>query len=169
MSNVSLRCATTQDAKQIKKIYSYYVENTPSTFEITPPTLEEIEKRIESVITEGYPYIVAVYESRVIGFSYAKMYYGRKGFKPTVENSVYVDNKILSLKLKVGSLLLEELINQCKNKNIKNIIAYIGGGEKNKASIGLHKKYGFKLIGIYEKIGYKLDKYHDMAGLQLKL
>jgi phosphinothricin acetyltransferase len=52
---------------------------------------------------------------------------------------------------------------------VKNIISYIGGGDKNQASVHLHRKFGFQLIGIYKDIGYKFNDYHDMSSHQLIL
>ena len=51
----------------------------------------------------------------------------------------------------MDQLILKELIKQCKkNKNIKNLIAVIGGSD-NVASIKIHKKNGFKYIGTFKK------------------
>lgn len=169
MNNICLRYALVSDAKKIQSIYEYYVLNSVATFEITPPSKKEMEKRIKSIIDEGYPFIVATYKEEVVGFTYAKMYYGREGFKPTVENSIYVDKDIIKLKLHIGNFLMKELILQTKKMGVKNIIAYVGGGKENIPSINIHEKFGFKLIGVYKKIGLKFGNYHDMAGLQLIL
>jgi len=167
MNTIKLRTATLDDAPRIQAIYAYYVLNSVATFEVKPPSIEEMKNRINTILTEGYPFIVVTSNNKIVGFSYAKMYYGRDGFKPTVENSIYVDNTMKGLK--IGDLLLTELISQCKKMGLKHMIAYVGGGEANMASIHLHKKHGFQLIGVYKNIGYKLGGYHDMAGLQLSL
>lgn len=165
MNTIKLRTATPDDATHIQAIYAYYVLNSVATFEVKPPSIEEMKNRINTILTEGYPFIVALSNNKVIGFSYAKIYYGRDGFKPTVEDSIYVDHTMKGLK--IGDLLLTELIHQCKKMGLKHMIAYVGGGEANTASMHLHQKHGFQLIGIYKNIGYKLGAYHDMAGLQL--
>ena len=54
-----------------------------------------------------------------------------------------------------GSIILKELIKECrKNKNIKNLIAVIGGSD-NISSIKIHEKNGFNHIGTLKKLVLK--------------
>ncbi len=52
-----IRTVRLDDAEELLRIYSYYVENTAITFEYDVPTVDEFRKRIET-ITEKYPYFV---------------------------------------------------------------------------------------------------------------
>lgn len=167
MDEVIIRRATICDISEIQLLYTFFVQNTSATFEIEPPNIEEMEKRFYSIQNNNYPYLVAECNNKIIGFAFVKMYYGRDGFFPTVENSIYIHKN--NGNKKIGSKLLSQLIYECKDIGIKNIIAYIGGGTKNVTSIKLHEKFGFKQIGIYKKIGFKLDEYQDMAAYQLEI
>ena len=61
---------------------------------------------------------------------------------------------------------MSELIKLCrKNKDIKNLIAVIGGSD-NLGSINIHKKNGFKYIGTLSKVGYKKNKWVDSVYMQ---
>ena len=68
-----------------------------------------------------------------------------------------------------GTIILQELIKLCKkNKNIKNLIAVIGGSD-NVGSIRIHKKNGFKYIGTIKKAGFKKNKWIDSVYMQKRL
>ena len=49
MSEIKIRNATVEDATELLKIYSYYVEKTAISFEIETPTLKEFEDRIVKI------------------------------------------------------------------------------------------------------------------------
>ena len=53
---VMIRFATEEDAEELLRIYSYYVENTAITFEYDVPSKDEFEERIKN-ISAKYPYI----------------------------------------------------------------------------------------------------------------
>ena len=52
-----IRPITPQDSPKIATIYNHYIENTPISFEETPVSPEEIEKRIHT-ITSQYLWLV---------------------------------------------------------------------------------------------------------------
>ena len=56
---IEIRDATLNDAKDILKIYDYYIKNTAITFEYETPTLTEFQNRITE-ITKRYPYLVVL-------------------------------------------------------------------------------------------------------------
>eukprot|EP00039_Didymoeca_costata_P024518 m.10554 g.10554 ORF g.10554 m.10554 type:complete len:67 (+) comp4279_c0_seq1:198-398(+) len=45
-----------QDAERIAAIYGFFVETTPSSFEIDPPSKTEMETRINACIERGSDY-----------------------------------------------------------------------------------------------------------------
>ena len=63
---MTVRSAEIDDAEEILEIYRPYVEKTAITFEYTPPSVEEMEKRI--VERKGkYPFIVLEDDDRILG------------------------------------------------------------------------------------------------------
>ena len=42
-----IRLATPDDAEAVASIYAYYVAKTPISFEVTPPSVDEVRERIE--------------------------------------------------------------------------------------------------------------------------
>ena len=59
MENIEIRSVKPKDAKDLLKIYSYYVENTAISFEYVTPSVKEFKKRIKA-ITKRFPYICLV-------------------------------------------------------------------------------------------------------------
>lgn len=49
MNDIKIRLATVEDAKDILKIYEYYVLNTAISFEYAIPTLDEFKTRIKKL------------------------------------------------------------------------------------------------------------------------
>ncbi len=73
------------------------------------------------------------------------------------------------LKKGYGTIILKKLVIECKkNKQIKNLIAVIGGSD-NIGSIKMHLNSGFKNIGTIKKAGYKKNKWIDSVYMQKKL
>lgn len=62
--------------------------------ETTPPTLDEMQQRFNTIKSKGFPYIVAIQDDdphdKVIGYAYANTFRGREGFNNTVEISIYL-------------------------------------------------------------------------------
>ena len=52
-----IRDANVQDAGGIRDIYSHYVLNGLSSFELMPPDEDEIRTRIERVKERGHPFL----------------------------------------------------------------------------------------------------------------
>ena len=55
MYDIEIRTVTVDDAKEILKIYRYYVENTAVSFEYEVPSLDEFKSRIENTLKK-YPH-----------------------------------------------------------------------------------------------------------------
>ena len=63
---VMIRFATEEDAEELLRIYSYYVENTAITFEYDTPALDEFKYRIRT-IKAMYPYLVSEVDGKIVG------------------------------------------------------------------------------------------------------
>ena len=85
-----VRDASDADLLAVQKIYAHYVLNTVSTFEETPPPVEDMRSRSAVVVAAGLPYLVAEIDGCVVGYAYATAYRPRAAYRYTVEDSVYV-------------------------------------------------------------------------------
>ena len=107
-----IRLACPADAAAVCAIYAPYVRDTATTFDLEPPTVEEMEQKITTILEER-PFLVAEIErtdantasttSRVetcddetfavIGYSYASAFRPRKAYLHSIETSVYLAPK----------------------------------------------------------------------------
>ena len=149
------------------EIYNHYIVNSFSNFEEKKLSLKEFKKLYRNIKLLKLPFILILKNDNLIGIAFVNKFREKSGYRFTYEHSIYIHNNYL--KKGYGSLILKELIMQCRiNRDIKNLIAVIGGSE-NLASINIHKKYGFKLIGTIKKAGYKKNKWIDSVYMQKRL
>lgn len=87
-SNTTVRTAEISDAAAIQAIYAPMVERTAISFELEPPSVEEMAKRIESTLPT-YPYLVAERDGQVIGYAYASQHRAREAYRWSVDVTVY--------------------------------------------------------------------------------
>ena len=68
--NYNVRVATPADASAIQAIYAPMVLDTVISFELAPPTIDEMAERI-AVTLRTSPYLVAEMGGKVVGYAYA--------------------------------------------------------------------------------------------------
>mgnify|MGYP001361287081 CR=1 FL=1 len=156
------------DIGSITKIYTHHVLTGTASFEIIPPNLVEMTKRINNLHAKNYPILVAesINTKDVIGFAYCSPYHSRAAYDKTVQDSIYLHKDKTGIG--IGRILLKELIKQTLNNGFSQIVAVIGD-TNNARSIGLHSAMGFTKIGTAKKIGFKFNKFIDVVYMQLDL
>ena len=166
-----IRTAIESDFSTIHEIYSYYVENSSATFEITTPSPEDMHSRLQGILDSGLPFIVAEIEGEVVGYAYASSYRRRSGYQYTLEDSVYIKDGFSRKGL--GKSLLNNLIDQCESLDYKQLLAVItiesGVSEKVSPSTHLHEACGFETSGRLIGVGSKFDKCYDTLLMQKTL
>jgi len=160
---MQLRLASLHDAPAILAIYSPYCL-TPISFELEPPPLAEMERRIGHVLN-NYPWLVAVESDQILGYAYGHAFRERAAYRWSVETSVYVAQNAQHKGL--GTKLYKQLMVLLKAQGFVSAIA--GITLPNPASVRLHKNFGFMEIGEWKNIGYKCDAWHNVAFFELEL
>ena len=156
-----------KDLKSAHKIYNYYIINSYSNFEEKKITFRDFYKNYKNTINNKLPYLVALYDEKVVGIAYLNKFREKSGYRFAFENTIYIHNQYI--KQGIGSKLLKALIDHSKkNKNIKLIIAVIGSID-NQSSIKIHQKLGFKKVGKLKKVGFKKNLWIDSIFLQKNL
>lgn len=163
---VNIRKAEAADISGIASIYEQAVLLGTASFEVTPPSEEEMLSRMQAIEAGHYPYLVAELEHQILGFAYAGQYRPRKAYRYTVEDSIYVHPECRGLG--VGTQLLTSLIAECDLRGFREMIAVIGDSE-NTASIKLHEHCGFRHVGVFKNVGYKFDRWLDSVLMQRTL
>jgi L-amino acid N-acyltransferase YncA len=166
MSSLEIRPTTVADLSAITEIYTHAVLYGTATFELIPPDLAEMTRRFGVLMEGGFPYFVAAFEGRVIGYAYAGAYRPRPAYRFTVENSVYLEPAIH--RRGIGLQLLERLITECEARGYRQMIAVIGDSD-NAGSIGVHTRCGFQMIGTHPNVGFKFGRWLDTVMMQRAL
>ncbi len=160
-SQIMIRPVTIQDADKLLAIYAPYVQETAVTFEYEVPSLHEFKARITD-ITSRYPYLAAVSEDKVIGYTYASVFHKRAAYDWSVETSIYMDMNYQGCG--IGTLLYQALEKILKAQNVCNLCACIA--YPNPESIGFHTHMGFQTVAHFHKSGYKFGTWYDMIWME---
>jgi L-amino acid N-acyltransferase YncA len=152
------------DAEAVLQIYRPYIEETAITFEYTVPTLEEWKARIEHY-RKDYPWILAIWNHKIIGYAYASKHRDRIAYSWDAEVSVYIEDGFQ--KKGIAKILYEKLFQILKLQGIINVYAIITS--PNPKSEKFHEAYGFYDVGRFHKSGFKLEQWFDTRWMQLHL
>jgi phosphinothricin acetyltransferase len=158
VENLTIRAADTADARAIRDIYALVVETTAISFELVPPTVEEMSARI-SKVTAQFPWLVAEVGDSVVGYVYASAHSERAAYRWTVETSVYIEEGWRGRGL--GGALYDELIGQLRE--LGYLVAIAGIALPNDASIAVHERVGFRRVGTLPSVGHKFGAWWDVG------
>ena len=156
-----------KDLYEVLKIYNYFIINSFSNFEEKKLSIKYFNSLYKKIKLSKLPFIIAKNKEDLIGIAFVNKFREKSGYRFTYEHSIYVNP--ICMNQGYGSIIMSELIKECKkNSKIKNLIAVIGGSN-NIASIKMHKKNGFKYVGTLKKIGFKKNKWIDSVYMQKKI
>ncbi len=147
-----VRPSVETDIPAITAIYAHAVVHGTASFELDPPSEEEMARRRAAILAGGYPYLVAERDGEILGYAYAGAYRTRPAYRSTVEDSIYVAPTAQGQG--VGRALLAALIAQCEALDFRLMVAVIGD-KASAGSIRLHEALGFDHVGVLEPVGYK--------------
>lgn len=159
-----IRIAVPLDAAAIQAIYAPFVERTAISFELKPPSIEEMAQRICATLPT-YPYLVAERDGQVVGYAYASQHRAREAYRWSVDVTVYVSPQ--AHRSGIGRALYERLLSILQRQGFH--AAYAGIALPNAGSVGLHESLGFTHIGTYPEVGFKNDKWHDVGYWRMAL
>ncbi|MGF6173340.1 N-acetyltransferase family protein [Ensifer sp. 4252] len=164
--SLTLRDATVSDLPAITEIYRESVLNGVATYEIVPPSEAEMATRFSTIVSHGYPYIVAIDAAgAIVGYAYASAFRTRTAYRFLVEDSIYLAPSARGKG--AGRMLLAELVRRCTALGFRQMVAVIGGAHP--ASIAVHQSLGFEHQGLMKATGFKHGRWLDTAIMQLAL
>ena len=164
MENMQIRIAQKQDAPALVKIYQPYVETTPITFEYDVPSVVEFENRIMTT-KEKYPYLVALVDGVIVGYSYVTAFKARAAYQWAVETSIYLDMEYHGQG--IAKALYEKMEEILKRQNIHTLTACIT--YPNDQSIRFHEKFNYQAVAHFHKCGFKLGAWRDVIWMEKTL
>lgn len=162
---MSIRSATPDDAAAIQAIYAPIVSATPISFELEPPSVEEMRQRIGQTLTR-LPWLVSTSDDgEVEGYVYASRFRERAAYQWAVEVTAYVRSEChrRGVARRLYGALSAELVALGYHQAIATITL------PNAASVGLHEAMGFAPAGVLRRIGFKLGAWHDVGWWQKAL
>ncbi|HTS39058.1 MAG TPA: GNAT family N-acetyltransferase [Xanthobacteraceae bacterium] len=162
----AIRDARSGDIPAITRIYARAVREGTASFEIEPPTEQEMARRFQTLVDRNYPYVVAELDGALAGYAYAGPYRPRPAYRWSVEDSVYVDPA--AQRRGVGRALLEQLIAASEARDLRQMIAVIGDSAQI-PSIELHRAAGFHYVGNIQNVGFKFGRWLDTVLMQRTL
>jgi L-amino acid N-acyltransferase YncA len=160
----SVRDASPLHAAACAAIYAPYVLGTAATFELEPPSADELARRIGQA-QATHAWLVLEEHDEVVGYAYGVPYKPRPAYRWSCEVSVYVapDRR----RSGAGRALYEALLARLAERGYRMALA--GMTLPNEASVGLHRALGFEHAGTLHGVGWKLGAWHDVALMQRPL
>lgn len=162
-----IRAARPEDAAAIAAIYAPHVLTGTASFETEAPTAADMAARMARVIDNGWPWLVWETDGAIQGYAYASQFRDRAAYRATCENSIYV--AVDAARRGGGRALLLALIDAARAAGFREMIAVIGDGGGNHASVGLHRACGFIDAGRLVNVGQKFGRLLDVAYMQRHL
>jgi len=165
---VVIRNSRDADVPAMLAIYLHHISNgvDPRQFgDIEAPDAEDLKRRRKSMHRRKLPHIVAEQGGVVLGYAYAVPFRKRPAYRYTVKHSIYVHTG--HLHRGIGGKLMTALIDSCAAAGFRQMIGYIDAA--NKASLGIHERFGFRQVGFLPQVGYKFGHWTDSVMVQRSL
>ncbi len=165
MSDPQIRDAETGDVEAITAIYNDAVLHSTAIWNDDAVTIDDRTAWHAERIARGYPILVAVDDTGVLGYATFGDFRPHDGFRHTVEHSVYVRDGERGRG--IGKALMIELIDRARRLGKHVMVAAIESS--NTGSIIMHKRLDFMQVGRMPQVGAKFDRWLDLTLLQLVL
>lgn len=159
-----IRLAAEEDAAGVLAIYAPVVRETAISFELEPPSLEEMRERIRSLQTR-LVWLVCSDGPSIWGYAYADCFRSRAAYQWSAEVTVYVSPS--RQRRGVARALYTSLLAALRLLGYRN--AFAGIAQPNPASVALHETLRFRPAGLFRAAGFKLGRWHDVGWWQLDL
>ncbi|HZS33118.1 MAG TPA: arsinothricin resistance N-acetyltransferase ArsN1 family B [Methylomirabilota bacterium] len=161
---MAIRLATEQDAGAVQAIYAPVVRDTAISFEVDPPSVEEMARRIRETWPR-WPWLVLERDGNVVGYAYAGAHRARPAYRWSVDVTIYVAAG--ARRGGVGRALYTSLLAVLALQGY--VTAWAGITLPNAASVALHEAVGFVPVGVYPAVGYKLGAWRDVGWWRRRL
>jgi L-amino acid N-acyltransferase YncA/N-acetylglutamate synthase-like GNAT family acetyltransferase len=160
-----IRSATVDDAESIAAIYAPVVRDTAISFELEPPSIDEMRDRIAKTLPT-HPWLVSIDDGGAVrGYAHAGRHRERAAYRWSVDTTAYVreDSRHQGHGQRLYDALFAALVDlgYCR--------AFAGIALPNDASVRLHESVGFQAVGIYRRVGFKLGAWRDVGWWQRDL
>ena len=164
MSDVLIRDAAVEDLDAITEIYNWTIVDNHVSFDTEPHDPDSRRRWWEARATE-LPCLVAELEGQVVGVTYASWYRPKLGYRSSVETTIVL--RLDARGRRIGTRLLGQLLNRLASGGFHRAIAIIA--LPNDASVGLHRRLGYREVGVLTQVGTKMGRKWDTMLLEYDL
>jgi phosphinothricin acetyltransferase len=156
-SNLRISPMLSEHWRQVERIYLEGIATGNATFETESPGWENWDAKHHQ-----HSRLVAFDGERLLGWAALSPVSARRVYAGVAEVSIYVAEATRGRG--VGRALLAALVLQAEQNGIWTLQA--GIFPENRASIALHKAYGFREVGVRERIGQLRGVWRDVVLLE---
>ena len=159
---LDVRDAQEEDLQAIVTIYNHVVATTTAVYRDDPVTIEDRRQWWHTRAGGGFPILVAVDATGVVGYASFGEFRAWPGYRFTVEHTVHVraDRRGQG----VGTALMHPLIDRAAALGKHVMIA--GVDADNEASLRLHQRLGFVRVAHFREVGFKFGRWLDLVFLE---
>ena len=151
---LTLRPLLEADWPGVERIYAAGIAGGNATFETETPAWSTWDSRH----LDGHR-VVAVQAGEIAGWAALSPSSERECYAGVAEDSVYVAR--WARRLGVGAALLSRLVTDAELDGIWTVRA--GIFPENEASLGLHRRCGFRVVGVQEALGRLNGRWRDVV------
>jgi phosphinothricin acetyltransferase len=160
MDKTEIRPVKKRDWSEITRIFNHFVAESFAAYPDQP--VEESFFRDLRAANRKFSFVVAEISGKVVGFAYLAPFHPASTMRRSATITYFLDPDHTGKGL--GSVLLDHLLEEGRNRGIKNFMAHVSS--LNEGSIQFHLKHGFVECGRFEAVGEKHGRSFDMVWLQ---
>lgn len=155
-SDMIIRGGMVDDAPAMAAIYNHYVAGSDVIFSNTILSDDDMRSKIGRLGLGGrFPFIVAEYDGRVVGYAYAHHWQPDPVYDLTWELTMYLAHDTLGRGL--GSRMLARIVEECRLAGAHVLLSCITEG--NAPCERMHDRAGFTRVGCIPETGYKFGRF----------
>jgi L-amino acid N-acyltransferase len=162
---MDIREAEPADLPALLEIYNEAVLNTTASWDYDPWTPVQHADWYAHKAERGFPLLVAVEDSEVVGYVTYGEFHPKVGYATTREHSVYL--RASARGAGRGRALMQALIERARAEGVHTLIGLLSAD--NEASVKLHARLGFVEVGRLHQVGRKFGRWLDLVYVQLML
>jgi phosphinothricin acetyltransferase len=163
---IQIRDADAGDELSLQALRNHYIAASCATFDEEAMTLQAVQAWMDRFAPIGpHRLLVASQNQRFLGFASSQPYREHPAFLQTVETSIYVAADASARG--VGAALYSALFDRLRGQSLHR--AVVGIALPNRASIALHRKFGFTDVGVFDEYAVKQGQRISSLWMQKRL
>ena len=116
----TIRDARRADAAAVHAIYAHHVLHGTASYDVDPPSVDQMADKIAWVRENGWPFLVAACDGTIAAYAYATQFRDRAAYRFTAENSIYVHPDWVGRG--IGKALLQRLIGRSAEFGFRTMV-----------------------------------------------